>query len=177
LRLVPAGVQKLLFNSTTDIRNPDYAPTRMGDPMASVYSLVFLVVVCLGGRYLWRERRSWWETWFKDRYMGWLAMLCTVAVVGVLMLMQRPRPSYMFNLSIWLLAAFGMALYAVVDRGRRLEWLAVLAPLVMGAAIIFVPPYYTATYDNIFGFRGRPIMTAYHRLEQFAALFNRQKFG
>ncbi len=174
LRLVPAGLQKLMFNSTMDNVNPDYTPTHMGDPIAGVLTLGFLVVVFWGGWYLWRERHYWWQTWFKDRYMGWVAMLWCAVTVGVVMLMERSRPSYMFNLSILLLSAFGMALYAIVHRAKRLEWLSAATPLVISAGIIFIPPYYTATYDNIFGYQGRPVMTVYHQLEPFATVFEGQ---
>lgn len=177
IRLIPAGLQKLMFNRTADTANPDYAPTHTGDPQANMFSLIVLGVVLVGGIYMWRERRHWWDTRLKDHYMAWLAILCAVVSVVVVMLTERPRPSYMFNLSILLLATFGLAFEVIITHTRWSNWFAASVPLLISALIIFMPPYYTPTYDNVFGFQGRPIMTAYHRLEPFATLFQGQLFG
>jgi hypothetical protein len=80
-------------------------------------------------------------------------------------LMTRPRPSYIFPLTILVLALLGMSLMAIArrlgvpDRAR-----AVIPPLAI-AAVILIPNHYRAGYTNPQIGPGQPLKTAVARLD------------
>jgi hypothetical protein len=102
----------------------------------------------------------------KDRALGWLAMLSVVAVAAVIILTQRPRPSYLFPQGLVLMALIGMSVFAISHRWRRLGHLSRWLPLVMIALLIAAPRHYG-------GDGPRPLLGLYERLAPFGAAFNR----
>jgi len=63
-----------------------------------------------------RRRREWWAQLGSAQSLGWLAILAVIAVTPLVITTQRPRPSYLFSLSIALMAVTGALLWLVVNR-------------------------------------------------------------
>jgi hypothetical protein len=156
IRLLPAGLQVALFNATSEHYNPDYVPVLLDRQIVLAPSLLALVLVGIGLVSLYRERRYWWESWLKDRIWGWIMLLCLSAVMMVVIPMQRPRPSYMFLLTLFLMAALGMCLFIVTNRLTSYRWFPHLIPVVMIVLLLFTPSYYSAG--------NRPLLTLYNKL-------------
>src|SRR5262249_44383567 len=135
----------LLFNATSGTTNPDYVLVVITRSSLALWlSVLVLAVWAAGLVFLVRERRSWWDFWLRERAFGWVAMLCVVAVAFVIIPAQRPRPSYLFSLSVYLMAGTGMFLFVLISRFRRLAWLSRGMPLVGLGLCMFVPGYYHA---------------------------------
>src|SRR5262249_37613149 len=130
-------------------------------------SVVTLSILALGLYLLWRERRSWWDTWLKERALGWVAMLSTFAVAGLIIPTQRPRPSYLFCQGIVLIAITGMCVFAISRRWPFLSKLSGWSPAIMILALLVVPGHYRR--ENV----GRPLLALYERLAPFATSFHR----
>src|SRR5262249_37225077 len=128
-RLLPNGLELLLFNASGGKHNPDYVPARLGSKRARRLGLLTLGVLLAGGLLLARQWRSWWSGWLRERAPGWLAILALVPVWAVVIVTQRPRPSYLFTLALALMAAVGMAVHILLSQLPPLRrWLAALAP-------------------------------------------------
>ncbi len=169
--LTPNGLQVLLFNSTSGTINPDYAPVHLRSPIALVLSIVILSIIAVGLVLLYRDRRSWWAMWLQSRAIGWMAMLAVVAVAFIIIPMQRPRPSYLFTVGIFLMALTGMSIFAIVQRWPVFERLSNWMPLVMIALVLIIPSYYAAA-DRV---QPRRLHNLYQRLAPFEQLIaNRQ---
>ncbi|MGH7410758.1 MAG: hypothetical protein ACREJ6_06840, partial [Candidatus Methylomirabilis sp.] len=116
ISLAPSGIQLLLFNASAGTVNPDYVPAQLHSRRALLLSLLTGAILAVGLFLLYRDRRFWWEHWLKDRALGWLAMLSVVAVAGLSIPTQRPRPAYLFCQGIVLMALTGMCVFAISRR-------------------------------------------------------------
>ncbi len=160
--LIPSGLQVLLFNSMSGSVNPDYFPVRPHSRQALALSCLLAAVLGAGGWRLYRNRSYWWKDWLLERVWGWVAMGCVACTTMIVMLTQRPRPSYMFTFGLMLMAAAGMCVHALVERSLLRQRLATTFPFFVLLLIAFVPSF----YDH----GSRPLLEAYRRLAPFREL-------
>jgi len=172
-KLIPNGLQVLLFDSMSGSVSPDYVPSPYRPLPALLASALALAVAATGLAILWREREYWWKFWLKDRVWAWIAMACVGLVVGIVMITQRPRPSYMFALGITLRAVFGMCLFAIVSQWPRLKRLSLAMPAFIVALIVAAPCYYMLV--NPAG--RRPLLAMYRRLAPFERQLQKPEAG
>jgi len=162
LGLTPAGLQLALFNGTFGSSNPDYVPVaHSGSWLVGILSVAVLVLVAIGAWQLWRHRRYWWKAWFRQRQGIWYAMLSVAVVAGPVILIQRPRPSYLFALTCTLMAIVGCAAMVLTWKQRR--WLPSIAVAIWALVFVSIPPYYIAHPSS------RPILADYRALKPAAA--------
>jgi hypothetical protein len=140
--LTPNGLQVLLFNATSGSENPDYAPVHTHSEYVLWLSALVGLVWCAGAYVLVRRREEWWQTWLQPRAMAWCAMLAVSAVSIAVIATQRPRPSYLFGLSITLMAATGTCLMVLAAKLRMPRWLAGMTPFAMIAFVLAAPLAY-----------------------------------
>lgn len=140
--LTPNGVQVLLFNATSGSENPDYAPVHTHSEYVLWLSVLVGLVWCAGVFVLVRRRKEWWQTWLQPRAMSWCAMLAVSAVSIAVIATQRPRPSYLFGLSVTLMAATGACLMVLTARLRMPRWLVGIRPFAMVAFVLAAPMAY-----------------------------------
>ncbi|HWW96022.1 MAG TPA: hypothetical protein VN375_21835 [Vicinamibacteria bacterium] len=170
LRLTPAGLQLLLFNSAHSTINPDYAPSQqLGSPRPLIPSIGLGLILLAGLYRLFRERRYWWRAWLRRRAGAWWAMFSVLPVGVAVLLSQRPRPAYLFVQGIVLMAVAGMCLFMVVRPWRRLQCGPVLLPLTMVTLVLLAPNRYRGSYRP----GERPLLALYERLAPFAEVFRR----
>lgn len=167
ISLTPAGIQLLLFNASAGKVNPDYFPAQLRSRRALALSLIVGSILALGLYLLWRDRRFWREHWLNDRALGWLAMLAVVAVAGLIIPTQRPRPSYLFCQGVVLMAITGMCVFAISRRWPIVQNLSRGLPIVMVLSLLAVPGHYPRDGS------ARPLLALYERLKPFSAAFNR----
>jgi hypothetical protein len=158
-RLIPGGVQLLLFNEISGSESPDYAPIRRGSSTAGLLSIAWLglLAVALLGQV--RERRYWWTTWIGPRRWAWAGLGLLAATAGFVMLMQRPRPSYLFPLGLGLMVSTGLALQMVARRWPT-RWMRRLVPVPVALLLLAVVPTYASRKPS----SSRPLMESYRRL-------------
>src|SRR5262249_17632557 len=165
--LLPAGLQLLLFNATAGTDNPDYVPIHSDCAEVGRWSYLLVGVLVLGGVLCACRWRWWWENWLRERAFGWLVMAAFVPVSCMIIATQRPRPSYLFSLSLFIMAAAGMAAYVLVSHVPLARRLGALMPLVMIAACFLVKPYFGPAED---GLPRMPVRTAVERMLPFEPL-------
>ncbi len=168
VRLIPDGLQVLLFNATSGTGQPDYVSHITGAWYALVLSLLLLVILIAGVREL--RRNDWWNRWIKARAWGWIALLCMAVVMVVVMLTQRPRPSYLINLFVLIAALVGMGAFVLIDRWIGIKRFSLWMPVVAVVLIALVPPYFTEQYRNSDDSTGRYLLLRYERLAPFKSL-------
>jgi len=172
IQLIPSGLQVLLFDSMSGVISPDYVSVkRSRRAVLYTYSLAICVVVIRGLYLLIRERDYWWKCWLRERIWAWTAMGCVACVAGVIMVTQRPRPSYLFAFGIALRAAILMCAWIASRQWSQIRHLAAALPVAIVALILCLPLHYTAVSAN------RPLRESYRRLAPFEDLVRRSNTG
>jgi hypothetical protein len=169
--LIPAGLEVGLFNakfgSVSDSSNPDYIPVKRGSWLVLAGSIAIVVIICAGAVLIWADRRRWWNDWIRNRVWGWVALGAMASTALYSALQTRARPSYLFPLTILILAAFGMSLVAIASRlGVQQRARALIPPLAL-TALIVIPNHYRAGYANPQIGPGQRLKTAVSRLDPY----------
>lgn len=167
LRLTPSGMQLMLFDATSGTVTPDYVKAHLGELYPVPLSIAALLLLGCGLVFLRRERAFWWDSLIGPRTVGWLFILCVVAaVVLVVIPTQRPRPSYLFALTAFLMAVLGSCAVMVFSRWGWLRRLRPAMAAVMPAFVLLVPSFYAIPRPR----RSLPIRDAYERLKPYQSL-------
>jgi hypothetical protein len=147
--LTPSGLQLLLFNRASGSINPDYdhdVHRRLNSSLAMGLSLGLIAIWTVGLMILWKTRRAWIPHVTSGQALGWLAMLAVAAVVPLIIMTQRPRPSYLFSFLVLLIAFTGLCFSAAAVRWNGINHLRAAMPLIMIGLVILVPRYYSRAY-------------------------------
>jgi hypothetical protein len=146
--LIPNGVEVVLFNMCFGAVNPDYVPVKISW-VALPLTIILLGILAVGLAELFRKRKHWWETWVKERSWGWLLLLAVAVTALVVMITQRPRPSYLFAFGIFLRAVAGMCLFAILERWNRRNSLVMMFPGIVFLMVVLMPRFYPGPYAQI----------------------------
>ncbi len=156
LRLLPQGMQVGLFSAAAGNANPDYPPPPLGRWWAGVLSILLLALLVVGAIVL-REDWQRWKALIVAQRWAWIALAAIALVVlAVVVFTQRPRPSYMFGLSIGLIALSMLSLAVLARRLRLTRWTATGAAL-LPVVLFFALPF---RWDDT----PRPLANAYDRI-------------
>src|SRR5271170_2260863 len=105
VRLLPGGLQLLLFGAMSGGATPDYnEPAR--SPLALPFGLGALLLFVVACWLCWKDRQEW-RPWFLERKWVLLGLASILPMNAFVILTQRPRPEYLFSLEIALHAALG----------------------------------------------------------------------
>jgi hypothetical protein len=168
------GVQVALFNATSGAVNPDLRRVILNSSVSLVLSIVAGGTLFVGLFLLYRERQHWWARWLQERALGWLAMLSVVAVSLVIIPIERPRPEYMYGLTIFLMAAIGMSVFVIAHRWPGANHLSGLISVVIVLTMLVFPTHYALDYYVAHAeVRGRPLLQVYRRLTPFQDIIAR----
>jgi hypothetical protein len=158
LSLALNGFQVALFNAMSGTVNPDYAPVREKQLYAAVLSVIAALVLIGGG---WRLRSNWpalKQTVIERRHLVviFAGLVCTIFLV---IITQRPRPSYLFPFTVCIMALIGMSADVLTPRFIRPIN---LAALLIGVAVLVFLPFYQFDYRS-----SRPLYTNLTRLQPY----------
>jgi hypothetical protein len=168
--LLPYGLQLSLLGRTSgpEDRNPDYIPVDTGSGLALAGSILLLALLVGGVILLWRDRAYWWERWARQRAWSW-AVLASTAAMGIYVTFAvRPRPAYLFALTVVALAVLGMCAMAIIRRRPELASLRAALPLLALAALVVLPSHYREGYETPQLTEGRSLKDAIERVQPFS---------
>ena len=167
-RLIPYGLQLMLFDRISaggQNRDPDYVPVKANSTGALVGSIALAGFVLAGLALLWRDWRGWWEASILPRAWGWLALGSLGATGVVVMVWQRPRPEYLFALTVFILAVVGICAMAFVDRWQVLKRVRAAIPLAALVLLVLLPFHFSSGYATPqIDKPGRPLKAMVDRL-------------
>jgi len=170
LRLLPNGTQLSLFGAMSGSVTPDYNPVRIRRPSALLESGLLLALVVAGVVARSRKRGSARQTLSHEHAIGWLA-LAPAAAVAVLIIVptQRPRPEYLYGLSLPIIAAAAWSVDVLRRRWPPMDRFTFWIPAAMGGLLLAVPYYYVlpAHADAT-----RPLLETIRRLEPSQAVIS-----
>ncbi len=159
-RLLPYGLQLMLFDRISaggQNQDPDYVPVTAESGLALAGSALVVAFVLGGLVLLWRDGHRWWRDWIGPRAWGWVALGALVATAVLAALWQRPRPEYLYGLSVAILAAIGLCAMAYADHWPVLKRARPAIPIVALLLLLLLPVHYGSGYVTPqVGRTGRP---------------------
>lgn len=159
------GVQLSLFNASSGKVNPDYTASNLNAQWVVLPTLATGIVLITGLSLMYQQRHYWWNYWHKERVWGWTVLLSASFVASFVVIpMQRPRPSYLFSFTLFIMAAIGMSAFVLYsqfigDRWRRKKFSSGAMLAVVFLTLLFTSGYYKPGE--------RPILEDYRRLMPF----------
>ena len=161
--LLPNGVQILLFNAMSGTVNPDYLPVHIARFPVLAASFLLAGIWILGLVRSPLRWTYWWER-IQPRAWIWMALFSFAPMCAFIVATQRPRPSYLFSLSVLIMAITGLLVEsvlgpAVLSRSKT------FAPLIVAAVLIVTPRYYYNSEHQ----SPRTLLSYYRALKPFAA--------
>ncbi len=107
-RLLPDGLEYGLFNIYAGSVSPDFSRKGGGRTMA-LAGLLLVAALCLLPIF---SVRSWWRAELLQQPTArcWITLICFLPSALIAIETQRPRPSYMFPLTFFLMALCGLSL-------------------------------------------------------------------
>lgn len=169
-RLLPNGLQLMLFSATSGSMDPDYAGLYLNKRYPLVLSIIAIALAVIGTLFLAIDWRRRWRAWFASRTMCWLAMLSVIASAAAVIATQRPRPSYLFSLTFVLMVCLAICVCAIGARFPGIGRLRPLMPIVMVALALSVPSAYGGKVHPL-----QPMLEMYERLRPYERLFRNPK--
>ena len=143
LQLFPSGVQVALFGATSSGYQPDYPPVEAHRGYALLVSLLVLGLL-LGALIVVTRRRRWpWRRPPTPLHPWALLVLAAVAVTTlVVVVTQRPRPEYMYGLTVGLMLLTGASVSTLLQVRGWTQFAGAVAVAVAVALVIALPSQY-----------------------------------
>ena len=163
LQLLPAGLQLGMFNGHFGALTPDFTPPRQLPVRAAVLSSLVLLVMAAGAFCMWKRRAFFKRFFCSRRGWAWLGLLCLLPPCAVAIATQRPRPSYIFPLTFFLMALTGLCLYAVLHRLNLWRGFQKVFPLIVAAVLLSA----FSVESTAQLYTGQPMKEIYERVFQF----------
>ncbi len=175
-RLLPSGIQVLLFNYRSGDANPDYAPTYQ-TKLVLIPSAALCAMLALGAYLFFTERKQWMDKWrventpfrqsvLEARIWAWITLGCVCLIVGSVIVTVRPRPAYLFILGIAIRAVAGLCAYLVIRR-----WPQLMVPLVAVSALLVAVMFLRPSVYELFP-SPRPLLQEYRHMKPYAQFFH-----
>jgi hypothetical protein len=175
VRLLPAGLQVLLFNYRSGDANPDYAATYQSE-LVLIPSAAICALLGLGAYLFFAERKQWLATWraenspfrgsiLEARIWAWITLGCICLIVGSVIVTVRPRPAYLFILAIAIRAVAGLCIYLLIRRWPQLRVPFAAVAVLLVAAMLLLPSVFERSSHP------RHLLQEYRHLEPYAKFF------
>jgi hypothetical protein len=142
LQIWPSGIQVALFNATSTGYQPDYPAVETHQSYALVLSVLVLMLVIGGLLAIRRDREYWHSDWLSSRVWAIVVLGAVAVTTFVVVLTERPRPEYMYGLTVGLMVLTGVCASALL---RRLGWtrfISAIAGVLMLVLLVALPSYY-----------------------------------
>lgn len=142
LSLTRAGMEVLLFNSTTAKHNPDYVPVRVNAVWPTALLIFTLGIILSGAITLYRTTPDKHRQIRSDLSKMAPLLLAVLVMSLAVILTQRPRPSYLLGLGMlymWVVSIFlslHLSRFAVI----KTYW---LPSLILVTSIVLLPSYHS----------------------------------
>ena len=166
VRLLPSGLQLSLFGAMSGGVSPDYGPVPVKRRRALFESGALTVLLAAGILTRLRERSPSARGPTDNLTIGWLALVPAATVALFLIVpTQRPRPEYLYGLSLPIVATAAWAADTLIRRWGLLEGLRHCMPAAMVLCFPAYGTYFTLPPGQV---PSRPLLETLRRLEPYA---------
>ena len=165
LRLLPGGTQLSLFGAMSGSVTPDYNPVPV-ERRRSLLESGILMVLIAAGLIAWnRQRVTSGRRPSGEHVIGWLA-LSPAAAVALLLIVptQRPRPEYLYGLSLPIITAAAWGADVLIQRWGVLDRLGLWMPVMMVLPFLVFGTYFAPPPGQS---PRRPLLETIRRLEPY----------
>ncbi len=145
--LIPSGLQLMLFNRMSGTMTPDYIKPITDVAQASWLSALVILCLVAGLTKSCLQRAETVASIKKHRWIL-IAMACYAIEAVIVMVMQRPRTSYVFPLGIEIMGLVAYCLWRLFDSKQIASTAQACSFVAMALTILIVPAYYPAQKDQ-----------------------------
>jgi hypothetical protein len=140
LSLTRAGLEVLLFNSTSALDNPDYVPVPV-QPVVPTVLLGLTILICLGGTVVIFRKSPVQYALIRGKLIRMSPLMIAALVMTVaVILTQRPRPSYLLGVGVLYMWVVLLLISAFMSNCKKMDsWWFVCAIAV--AIVLLIPSY------------------------------------
>jgi hypothetical protein len=142
MRLLASGVQVSLFAATATGDTPGYGPVQNHRRYVWAFSLITVFLLVAGAAAVLADRQFWRREWLPPRAWAVGVLGAAAFTTLVVALTQRPRPDYLYALTVSLMALTGLCSSAILRRYGGTRLLPLCTVGVVAAFILAFPPYY-----------------------------------
>ncbi len=166
LSIAGNGLQVGLFGAMSGTTSPDFTPVKQ-DMMVVPILTAALIGLLLVGAGLFASSRGRCAPVARGSKMGWVVLLVSAGTTGLVIAAVRPRPEYIYPLTLLVMAAAGGSLALVASLLPWRHWLTPgLGVVAIVAALVAVPGFY-ADPAHV---RPRSTLVRYETLRPYTAL-------
>jgi hypothetical protein len=140
-RLMVSGLQVALFGATATGDNPDYFSVKIHRAYALVLSVIVLTGMIAGLAVMAGERK-FWRRLLAPNVWAFIVLGAVAITMLVVALTQRPRPEYMYGLTVGLIALAGLCTSALLRRLGGTQFIAALAVGLTVGLCVALSSYY-----------------------------------
>jgi hypothetical protein len=162
IKLIPSGTQLALFSYYSGGPNPDYMPAKK-NPLVWV-PFLFVVGLSVFAAIVYFIIPGIKKRYAPENVFAWVLMLSAALMIFGIMMMQRPRPSYMFPYTLFIMSLTGLGLHKLLEFLRMSNTVRNSLPIVGVLFILLWPSYYDADYISHFGYKGQSWRDVYERV-------------
>jgi hypothetical protein len=159
LRLVPNGLELLLFNRVGGRTNPDYVHVVVGSRATQAMGLLSLGLVIVAAWRVWPRRRQLWMDVLQPPAWGWVLLGCVVLATVPVILTQRPRPSYLLAAGVAMQAFLALCAYASISTLPLRRWIERGSAVGLVIAVLGIAPIYGPDYVHVLGGHSGQLLT------------------
>ena len=165
LRLLPGGLQLSLFGAMSGGISPDYGPVPVWRRRTLFSTAALAALLAAGIVTRFRGRSPAEGGRMNQRVIGWLALAPAIAVALFLIVpTQRPRPEYLYGLSLPIVAAAAWAADTLIRRWGLGDALRLCMPALI---LLSFPAYGTYYVPPPGKAPARPLLDTFRRLERY----------
>jgi hypothetical protein len=170
LEILPSALQVSLFNAMSGRVTPDFVEVPRNTTVVPVLSITLLLVIVVGV-WLFVSRFGEWARRSIDAHLwSWIVLLTTAIGTLVVGVVQRPKPSYVYPITIFIMALVGLSVALFGSRLPRWRGQQALVPLLMFGVLVLAPRY----YDDPLHVHPRVVLLQYESLKPYAELMREQ---
>jgi hypothetical protein len=144
VRLLPSGLQVALFGATQTGDQPDYFLVKTHRRYVAPLSVLFAGLLLAGLIAYRRQRDSWLRVWLRENAWAVVVLGAVAVTTTFVILTQRPRPEYMYGLTIAIFVVAGLSLLSVLRALGALRFGSATGLALIVVLLAAVPSHYHA---------------------------------
>jgi hypothetical protein len=140
-RLLPSGLQASIFGASGTRDNPDFVPVKTRRTYPWLLSLVLAGILAAGAVAI-RRDTAHWRRWLEVRKWSLVVLGGSAATALFVAWVERPRPEYIYGLSVSAMAAVGICAAALLRRFHATTYAALGTCVVAALLLVLLPRHY-----------------------------------
>ncbi|MDA8561854.1 hypothetical protein N9L02_01930 [Gammaproteobacteria bacterium] len=162
IKLLPSGIELLLFDKSSGKFNPGYESYHLNRKSTKALDYLLISILFVGVILILVDYHKW-KQWLESNELFLMLMLSMLPVSAIVIITQRPRPEYLYNLSIFIIVIAGLSIWAILSKCKIYKLSKIVSPIVI--LVIF-----TIVLSSKLVLGSKPWLDTYRNLKPYGHL-------